>query len=328
MKRPFIKRKPNFKKLLKELGEIFSNKLDPITGIRAPSLLVYDIETCLLRAKLFRPGKQVIRSSQLEQGYFYYTHIMCITYRWAHENETRILTWGENEEDEMEMMRAFDTIIKQADVVIGKNSNRFDNKHINTQRLLYQFEGMPDWTKYTDDLQVQMKKYLALPSYGLDYYATLLGLGGKNKMEYGDWNAMCDYRIVQCIDCTGKIIRDLLKWMFGKSYSTIVREGQAATTKMFTYGMKDTTDTIKLIAFSFKHFEWKYHAGAQVCKKHLVCRFCGSENVEREKTKDNKDQVKIANANQRYHRYRCLNHDGYAGRVYVSKKTGKLGKLS
>ena len=165
-----------------------------------PNILIYDIETTLLALWDFSLGKSVLRHGQMMKGYFSRTHIICITYQWLGEKKAHALTWGNSIEDEIQMIKDFDKLVKSADVIIGKNSNRFDNKHINTQKIWWPEIGMdPSWLYKCDDLERQMRRYLYLPSYSLDYFSEQLGLGGKRKMEFSDWTSINENRMVQLI---------------------------------------------------------------------------------------------------------------------------------
>ena len=279
------------------------------------NILVYDIETCLHLGHYFSLGKQVLRHNQLLKGYFFRPHVMCITYKWLHEKKTHILTWGSSEKDEQHMLSEFDKLIKTADVVIGKNSNRFDNKHINTQRLLSNVPGMPEWIKHTDDLESQMRRYFYLPSYSLDYFSELLGFGGKDKMQFGDWQDMANYRMWQLT----KQSASLLTMLTGSDVEEIKKKGIKATDKMFKYGKKDTKDTSDLIKYCATHFEWKYNAAAKHGDRRCKNPICGSTRIK-------KNGTRVAGLT-RYQHFACSACGSYAGKATI-RKDGRLGKMS
>lgn len=188
-------------------------------------ILFYDIETTPLQAWVWRCGKQVVRHPQLVAGRNIYD-VICITYCWNDKKKAESLDWGYTEQDSSQMIAQFDEIIKSADVTIGKNSDSFDVKHINTRRMLSGLPGMSDWARYTDDLEKQMRKHFYLPSYSLDYFSEILGFGGKIKMEFDDW-----INIVEQTDA-----------------------GLKSFNKMIKYGKKDVTDTRDLWNHCEQHF--------------------------------------------------------------------------
>ena len=254
----------------------------------SPKILFYDIETTPLKAWVWKTGKQVIRHGQLCKGHNMYK-ILCITYCWNDDKPAKALKWDYDNQDCGEMVTKFDELIKQADYTIGKNSDRFDVKQLNTQRLLHGNSGMPEWVKYTDDLEKQMRKYFYLPSYSLDYFSELLGFGGKLKMEMQDW--------IDIVEQT--------------------KDGKAKFRKMVEYGLKDTEDTRALWNHCVKHFTPRFNQA--MYKGEQVCINCGSPNIQKNGTR--------LSGKTRYQQFFCADHGGYAGRAPLSKKgvEGSIG---
>lgn len=283
-----------------------------------PRILCYDIETCPTLLWAFSLGEQVLRHNQLLSGYFFRPHIMSIAYQWYGEDKVHRLTWGKSEADEKAMIMAFDAIVAQADHVFGKNNNRFDNKHINFQRLYYGLDGNVDWVSRMDDLERQFRRTFYLPSQSLDYISKLLKLGGKNKMEFNDWVAMAQYRLVQLSGAKTPEIKKLLKILTGDDYTTIVKEGKAASNKMFTYGDKDVEDTMAIYHYTKAHFQPKFNHATHYGEH--VCINCGSEDIVRNGTG--------SCGGVKYQRFLCKNQHPYhfAGKATITS-TGGLGKM-
>jgi DNA polymerase elongation subunit (family B) len=214
-------------------------------------ILFYDCETTPLKAYIWRLGEQVVRHNQLSSDRDNWD-IICITYCWNDGKPAKVLHWGYEEQNSAPVLEKFDELIKQADVVIGKNSDRFDNKHINMHRLFSERPGMPDWTKYTDDLEKHIRKHFALPSYSLDYISSKLGLGGKDKMEFSDW------------------------------VNIVEKKSKASFDKMLKYGKKDVEDTRAIWNYCEKHIlpRMEYTAlGTHVCPT------CGSTDLRKDGTR-------------------------------------------
>ena len=285
-----------------------------------PKILIYDIETSLSMAYLFSMGKQVIRHGSLLKGYFSRTHIISIQYRWVHEKKTKLLTWGESIADEKKMIEDFDKLISQADCVIGKNSARFDDKHINSQRLWHDLPGNPDWMKFTDDIERQMRRFFNLQSYSLDYFSEQLGLGGKTKMDFSDWVHIGEYRTLQLLGVkSAKLVAidNMCQIMFGKNVKDITRDGKVALKKMFAYGIKDTDDTTELFKLCSKHFKLKFNH-AVYHQDDRICPSCGADALI-------KHAIRVS-GKTRYQRYRCTKCGTTCQRPL--SKTGKEGKIS
>ena len=242
-----------------------------------PKILFYDIETTPLRAWIWRLGKQHVRHGQLDRQYNMYD-IICITYCWNDGKRAKSLDIAEY--TTASMIAEFDELVAKSDITIGKNSDRFDVKQINSQRMLHGLAPTPDWMKYTDDLEKQMRKYFYLPSYGLDYSSDLLGLGGKDKMEFQDW-----IDIVECNPGWEKKLK-----------------------KMVKYGKKDVEDTREIWNRCKDHFEVKYNAGLGT----TACKHCGSTDIAKNGTRQS--------GKTKYQRYQCNAHGGYAGRAPINKK--------
>jgi predicted PolB exonuclease-like 3'-5' exonuclease len=275
--------------------------------------LYYDIETSLLIPFAFGMGKQVVRHNQLMKGYFSRTHIMTISYKWADQKKVTTLTWGTTEAHERKMIEDFDKEVQKADQVIGKNNRRFDDKLINTSRMWFDLPGHPEWIRYNDDLESQMRKYFRLPSQSLDYISEQLGLGGKDKMGFDDWRDLAQYRMLQLAPRDKMLIRVLT----GDPTSVIAKKGQAALKKMSIYNKKDVTDTQAVWDYCVKHFEPRLNKNTQMgVSGH--CKSCGSSKISRNGTR-------VAGKTKYQHFY-CNEHGGYAGRASINKH-GKIGGI-
>lgn len=284
--------------------------------------LTYDIETTPLKAWGWRCGKTRIVHSMLDKAWNTYD-VICITYCYNDGKGPQVLHWGYEDEDSTSMLAKFDKIIKHAQdnniIVVGKNNKRFDDKHINTHRWLNGQQPMPDWMKYTQDLEQQLRRFFYLPSMSLDYVSELRGLGGKIKMEFSDWEYIVNFK-------KGKILEKIIgtehleaisMLIFGREWSEIKTEGPRALHKMITYGKKDAKDTLDLIIDVSKHCEFKSNVlqsrGGPKCKE------CGSADLKR-------NGKRTINGTE-WQTYYCKTNSEYAGRA-VLKENGSVGKLS
>jgi hypothetical protein len=257
-------------------------------------LLIYDIETKLLKAWIWRLGEQVVRHDQLDQGYNR-DGIISIAYKWYGEKETFVLH-GDH------AIEKFDKIIRQADVVLGKNSDRFDVKHINTQRMLQGLKPMPEWLDINDDLEKQLRKYFTFPSQSLDYVSKLFGLGGKVKMERQDW---IDIANLELLNKLSNLCPHDCFVLFGAVPAVIIQKGEKALKKMLFYNKKDVTDTEKVLVKVLPYIKLKKNAN--VMNDGKGCILCGGHHL---------DATKIITVGQtKYQQFYCEDHHGYAGRA-------------
>lgn len=257
-----------------------------------PRILFYDCETSPLQAWVWGTGEQYIRHQQLIRGYQRWG-IICITYCWNDGEPAKSIDWGYEEQDTKKVVAEFDEIVKQADHLIGKNSDRFDVKMINACRMFAGLPGMPEWMLSKDDLEKQMRRYFRLPSQSLDYISGQLGLGGKIKMELQDWINICEKN----------------------------GEGLQSFNRMIEYGKKDTEDTRALWNRLVEHFDPKFNMNAYIEGTTGRCKHadCGSVNITRNGSR--------TSGGVKYQCYKCSLCGRYAGRRAINKKTGKEGKI-
>ena|SRR3990167_5434471 len=249
--------------------------------------LFYDVETSLLRFWGFKMGQQFVSHNQLDSKHSRYK-IICLTYCWEGSKKPVTLMWDYETQDDSELIKEFDKVAQEADVIIGKNSDRFDNKHINTRRMFLDLAGNTEWLKRTDDLEKHMRKQFYLPSQSLDYISQQLGFGGKDKMSFDDWVHI----------------------------STKDKEhGMKAFNKMLKYNRKDVLDTMAIWNYCEKHFVPKLNLSKT--NDGIGCRRCGGLNI----IKNGKGQ----SGNVIYQRYHCTDCNGSAG---VRSVLGKIERLS
>lgn len=285
-------------------------------------LLTYDIETLHLKARIWRPGDQVVRHDQLLPNAKKF-RIATITYKWWDEDKVHTLTCKEDGSNQKEMVAKFDEEIKKATVVIGKNNISFDDKHINTIRLLEDGSPMPEWAYKSDDVEKQIRKYFNFPSFSLDYLSDIFGLGGKVKMERNDWiciEDLIDLRKLQKIfpKASTKQLDLFCMLYFNKTKDETITKGKDAFNKMIFYNQKDSTDTEALLNKIMPHVQLKNNAAKCVNQYSKPfsspnsCTTCGSNNTVPARTEDNKIVTVFRGQTMRVEFY-CNNHKGYAG---------------
>lgn len=272
-------------------------------------LLVYDVETALLLAWLFALGEQRVNHSQLLESSDMF-QILTISYKWYGEKEVHVLEGETALED-------FDKIARTADVIIGKNNFRFDDKRINTDRMLKGLPPFPNWAARSDDLESQLRKYFAFPSYSLDAISKHLGFGGKEKMEFNDWVSIAKYQLLEKFKLTLASRRVNSKYlidasysfcmtMFHESSSIVTAKGKTALKKMGHYNGKDVLDTEAILKRILPYIQIKHNAGNEV-KGVLACKLCGSHEVT-------PTQI-ITAGTTKYQEFHCKSHNGYGGRA-------------
>lgn len=279
------------------------------------TVLIYDIETYLsLKTWVWRLGKQVLRHSQLD-ACFNQNDIICINYKWYGSKKTHSLSGPE-------MIQDFDALVKTADVTLGKNSDSFDRKHINSKRMLEGLPAYPEWADTGEDLERQLRRHFEFPSQSLDYVSSLLGFGGKLKMEFDDWIKISNLKHIKRYKANKRFKTDHLEAIcqteFNKGLLQTLKEGIQAFKKMVRYGKKDVTDTERVLQRVLPYIRLRHNASDGI-----NCVVCGSKNIHKTK--------KIIKGQTKYQQFECLDHRGYAGKCtyrYMGKShTPTYGKM-
>ena len=133
-------------------------------------LLIYDVETTLLRAEVWNTGKTYIRHDQLMDE----TQFITIAYKWLGDDQVHCITWDNKNKNDKQLVKEFLKVYNSADAVIGVNNNSFDNKLVNARAAKYDFDVN---TKIKSiDVMRQAKKAFKLPSYSMKYMCKFFGL--------------------------------------------------------------------------------------------------------------------------------------------------------
>lgn len=130
------------------------------------------------------------------------TNIICIGYRWAHEKKSKCLVWDNNKQCSKKLIEDFTKIIESADVVIAHNGDKFDLKHINTQRLLHKQPPI-SWPTSEDTVKMA-RKHFNFPANNLNYLGKVLASAEKDKMEMNDWVQIKEHK---CEKALAKMVK-------------------------------------------------------------------------------------------------------------------------
>ena len=142
----------------------------------AHRVMIYDIETSRVTAKIWSTGKQYINHKQLKSE----TTIISISWKWLGEDKIHALTWDKDHCDK-EMMTEFLVEYNSADMLIGQNSDNFDNKLINARAMKHRLDVNVHIKSF--DILKQTRRLFRLPSYSMDYVTKYLGVTHKQTHE-------------------------------------------------------------------------------------------------------------------------------------------------
>lgn len=194
--------------------KLISGAVTPANFLTKPKILLFDIETAPILGHIWSMYPNFVGINQIQTDWF----MLSYSAKWLGEKEIvhdsidkhHDLTRAYDEDTvDLEVVRSLYALMNEADIVIGHNMKKFDNKKVKA-RLLKHGIKRPKPYRQIDTLLIARKEF-ALTSNKLDFLATFLGL--KNKVAHeghtlwtkcmkGDkkaWKVMNDY----CIWDTG-----------------------------------------------------------------------------------------------------------------------------
>lgn len=230
---------------------LWANKLEVgvmSKNITNPSkILVYDIETCRIPAKVFWTGKQYISHNQLMDE----PRIISVSWKWLGSDKVEHLVWDKNQNDE-NLVLEFAKVYNSADMVVGVNNDNFDNRWLNAR--IAKYGGYVNTFVKSFDVQKQAKRLFRLPSYSMAYLAKFFG-------------------------CTLKQTHEgILMW--DKIEEGTKEEQREYLQKMVDYNIGDIVTTEEIFLKLRKYMGHKVHFGVLNGGERWSCPSCGSTNVE------------------------------------------------
>ena len=149
----------------------------------SPRILVVDIETSPLVAYSWGPKWETNLIRVLVQS-----QVICYSAKWVGGKQvTKALPDykgyrpGIERLDDKRLVKDLHTLLSEADIVIGQNSNDFDLRTLNAR---FAYHGMAPPPPYkTVDTKREAKRHLRMPSNALDDMGDYFGLGRKKEHE-------------------------------------------------------------------------------------------------------------------------------------------------
>ena len=183
---------------LKKNSEAFRKFLD-LKMERPIKRLFFDIETSPMIVYSWRVGYNI---SLPYDNVIEDWKVICISYKWEHENKVKNLTWDSDHCDK-QMLIDFIKIANEADEIIAHNGDRFDIKKVRTRCI---YHRIPMFPKYrTLDTLKKAKGSFTFPNNKLDTIAKYLGVGAKLKHDGFDmW--------VKCVEGDKQALKDMVKY--------------------------------------------------------------------------------------------------------------------
>lgn len=219
--------------------------------INGSKIMIYDIENSRAEFKLFWTGKQYVPVSAMTKE----PQIISISWKWLGEDKIYDLTWDKYHSDK-EMMIIFLKEYNKADMVIGQNNDRFDNRWVNARAAKHNLDINVMVRSF--DIMKQAKSKFRIPSYSMKF--------------------MCEY-----FDVEQKLSHEGIK-MWDMIESGTPEEQKEYLEKMITYNRGDIISTEALYYRLRKYFGHKSHLGVQKGEPKWSCPDTGSYDVQLYKT--------------------------------------------
>src|SRR5690606_27164083 len=162
---------------------------------------------------------------------FNQTAVICVSYAYGRKGKVQHLIFDLKSSSQSVMFNKLSKLINDALYVIGKNSDRFDTKHIHTNFMLNNIKNVL-WINQTDDLEKQMRRYFTFPSMSLEYLAQILVDGKKDKMEWSDWQYISWMYSIASTKGLSSRAKDLVaRRFFSMSWNELVKRGNFSLRK-------------------------------------------------------------------------------------------------
>lgn len=139
-------------------------------------VMIYDIETSRVNAKVWWTGKQFVGHKNLTSE----PKMISVSWKWLGEDKIHALTWDKNHCDKA-MIEKFMVEYNSADMIVGQNNDRFDNRWLNARAMKHGIHFNTFVKSF--DIMKQTKRLFRLPSYSMDYITKFLNVENKQTHE-------------------------------------------------------------------------------------------------------------------------------------------------
>lgn len=149
-------------------------------------ILFYDIETSYNEGWFWRTGYKLrLTPDQITKE----RAIICVSYKWAGEDEVYTLTWDKNQDDSF-LITQFAEVLQEADLIVAHNGDRFDIRWLRGRAAHHRIPMLPKYKQF-DTMRVAQRQF-NLNSYSLKYIAKFFKVG-EDKMSTRPrlWEDVC-----------------------------------------------------------------------------------------------------------------------------------------
>lgn len=170
------------KRLYRNLGIVKS-------AIKAPKILILDIETAPMKGYVFSLWKDSVNLDKLLADWY----IICWSAKWLFGREVlggRLTSEEAKVQDDRRIVMSLAKLLNEADIVITHNGKKFDLLKINARMLIHRLPPVKPYQNI-DTLEVA-KRQFGFTSNKLDYLAKILGVDTKLETNFQLWSDCVD----------------------------------------------------------------------------------------------------------------------------------------
>lgn len=172
-----------------EAKRLYRNSGITKSVIKAPKILILDIETAPIKGYVFSLWKDSVNLDKLLADWY----IICWSAKWLFGREVLgdCLTSEEAKaQDDRRIVMSLAKLLNEADIVITHNGKKFDLLKINARMLIHRLPPVKPYQNI-DTLEVA-KKQFGFTSNKLDYLAKILGVDTKLETNFQLWSDCVD----------------------------------------------------------------------------------------------------------------------------------------
>lgn len=179
--------------------------------------------------------------------------IICISYKWQHEDKVRNITWDKYKDDKR-ILEHIIPVLNKADEIVYQNGDRFDLPWIKTRAIFHGLKMAPHYVTF--DTLKKIKSTFKFNSNRLDYVQKFLGGTGKLSHEG-----------------------------FGLWYKVTYNNDRRALTHMLKYCDQDVIELEEFYNKIVSYVKPNTHVGVARGYSKNTCAHCGSHDIKLFKTR-------------------------------------------
>lgn len=160
-----------------------------LSKTKGPRILLYDLETSLETVTVFslKYNDFIAPESIVTER-----HIISVAYKWSDEKKVHAISilddpkrFAKDVHDDRYVVEQFHKVMMEADVIVGHNSDNFDNRYVKTRVLFHGLSPLPPVTSI--DTYKVAKSGFMFNSNKLAYLGEYLKVGAKKHTSSGLW---------------------------------------------------------------------------------------------------------------------------------------------